>query len=165
MHVWCNQSVHSGRRWWGSRQATIPFIEQVFLRSSNFLILSTALQCSNSQAVQGPHPVPSVLHLGLSVSNCSKPFNNGQTRPYLGVILVISWGYLVDILRISLGYLGDILGITWGYLGISWGYLVCNWGVSDGFCISSSIHMHGLRTEGAKKNVQKATARPSSPLQ
>ena len=115
--------------------------------------------------------------------------NSGQARPswgYLGIfcvylrcILSVCWGYLGYILGISWVYLGDILGISWVYLGyilgISREYLGDIWLVTAGclmdpayhhqYIRTAATHMHGLSAEGAKADVKKATARPSSPLQ
>ena len=87
--------------------AAMPVYHETHIIITNIIIIiililiiiniSSALRCSNSQVVQISSPI---LHLDLSVSNCSKPFNNYQTRPP-------SWGYLGVSLAI-------ILGIHWG---------------------------------------------------
>ena len=48
-----------------------------FLGQANFSQLVFGIFCGADFCES--HPVHPVLHLGLSVSNCSIPFNNGQT--------------------------------------------------------------------------------------
>ena len=85
----------------------------------------------------------------------------------LGISLIYLGDIFGDIFSIIGGYLGDILGRSRGYLWdimeISGAHLGDIWGVSEGCCISSAIHTHGLSAEGAKTDVNQKELLDHSP--